>query len=111
MSFIYNISSIFAGKSLPGASSWIDYLLPEASNYYSNWFAYDKFIGSTPVLAGVWNDMNEPAVFDESTENTLPSELIHRLDNTGTKIRHGDVHNIYGLMQVRSEFYSCLLGS
>lgn len=80
-------------------SSWIDFFLPAASSYYSSWFAYDKFIDSTPVLAGIFNDKNEPLVFDSSTENSFPINLIHRLDDKIT-VRHGDVHNIYGLMQV-----------
>lgn len=76
-------------------------MLPEAADYYGTWYSYDKFNGSTPTLAGIWNDMNEPAIFDDSTEKTLPWETVHRLDNNGTAtVRHGDVHNIYGLMHV-----------
>lgn len=44
--------------------------------------------------------MNEPAVFDETIEKTFPFELVHRLDNKGTTVRHKDVHNLYGMMHV-----------
>ncbi|KAG5886479.1 hypothetical protein JTB14_026739 [Gonioctena quinquepunctata] len=81
----------------PGLSSWIDYMIPEASDFYASWFSYDKFNGSTETLAGIWNDMNEPAVFDDSTEKTLPFEVLHN-----GSVKHGDIHNIYGFMHVRS---------
>ncbi|CAG9840095.1 unnamed protein product [Diabrotica balteata] len=81
----------------PGASSWIDYLNPEAADYYSTWFSFEKFNGSTPTLAGIWNDMNEPAVFDDSTEKTMPWEVQHY-----GGVEHGDIHNIYGLLHVKS---------
>lgn len=84
----------------PGPSSWIDYFHPEAADYYSTWFSYDKFNGSTPTLAGIWNDMNEPAVFDDSIEKTFPFELVHKLNDKGDTVRHRDVHNLYGMMHV-----------
>nr|XP_023012993.1 neutral alpha-glucosidase C-like [Leptinotarsa decemlineata] len=81
----------------PGLSSWIDFMIPEASDYYSSWFAFDKFNGSTETLAGIWNDMNEPAVFDDTIEKTLPFEVLH-----AGGVKHGDIHNIYGFMQTRA---------
>ncbi|CAH1168271.1 unnamed protein product [Phyllotreta striolata] len=81
----------------PGKSSWIDYMIPEASDYYASWYSYKKFNGSTPTLAGIWNDMNEPAVFDETIEKTMPWEVLHM-----GKVPHGEIHNIYGFTHVRS---------
>lgn len=75
--------------------------MPAAVDYYGSWYAYKKFNGSTPTLAGIWNDMNEPAIFDESIEKTFPFEVVHRLDNEGKNtVRHRDVHNLYGLTHV-----------
>ncbi|KAJ8927406.1 hypothetical protein NQ314_020186 [Rhamnusium bicolor] len=82
--------SNFEGDCWPGLSSYIDFLNPEARDYYASWYAYDKFNGSTETLAGVWNDMNEPSVFDDSLEKTLPFETLH---HGGTKATH------QGLMQ------------
>lgn len=82
---------------------------PDASKYYSLWFAYDKFNGTTPTLAGIWNDMNEPSVYNNSNENTFPFELVHKLDDNGTFITHRDVHNIYGLMHVSAALIFQLL--
>ncbi|XP_028133936.1 neutral alpha-glucosidase C-like [Diabrotica virgifera virgifera] len=89
--------SEYVADCWPGASSWIDYLNPEAADYYSTWFSFEKFNGSTPTLAGIWNDMNEPAVFDDSTEKTMPWEVQHY-----GGVEHGDIHNIYGLLHVKS---------
>ncbi|XP_056636238.1 neutral alpha-glucosidase AB-like [Diorhabda sublineata] len=89
--------SDYVADCWPGASSWIDYMDPEASDYYGKWYAYDKFNGSTPTLAGIWNDMNEPAVFDDTIEKSMPYELVHYGNAT-----HGNIHNIYGFLQTRS---------
>lgn len=94
---IFYLSAIFSisDDCWPGKSSWIDFLNPAARDYYASWYSYEKFNGSTPVLAGIWNDMNEPAVFDESLEKTAPVESVHF-----GNISHGNIHNIYGLLQV-----------
>lgn len=75
-------------------------MIPNASDYYASWYSYKKFNGSTPALAGIWNDMNEPAVFDDNTEKTMPFDVLH-----AGKIPHGDIHNIYGLTQVNCYFF------
>lgn len=43
-------------------------------------------------VAGIWNDMNEPAVFDTPSQ-TLPLESIH--GEPGQEVGHAFVHNIY----------------
>lgn len=83
------------GQCWPGMSSYIDFLSPEARDFYASWYSYDKFVGSTEVLAGVWNDMNEPSVFDDSLEKTFPFELVHY-----GNVTHRNIHNIYGFLQV-----------
>ncbi|KAJ8949575.1 hypothetical protein NQ318_016206 [Aromia moschata] len=89
--------SNFEGICWPGLSSWIDFLDPAASDYYASWYAYDKFNGSTETLAGIWNDMNEPSVFDENFENTMPFETVHY-----GGVSHRDIHNIYGFLHTKS---------
>ncbi|XP_072397886.1 neutral alpha-glucosidase C-like isoform X1 [Diabrotica undecimpunctata] len=84
----------FKGDCWPGLSSYLDFLNPEARDYYASWYSYDKFKKSTPVLAGVWNDMNEPSVFDNELEKTLPFDVLHH-----GNVAHRDIHNIYGFLQ------------
>jgi alpha-glucosidase len=46
-------------------------------------------------VAGIWNDMNEPAVFDGST-GTFPLDVKHDADGRSTD--HREVHNVYGML-------------
>ncbi|KAJ8978535.1 hypothetical protein NQ317_009478 [Molorchus minor] len=78
-------------------SSYLDFLNPTVRDYYASWYDYDKFNGSTETLAGVWNDMNEPSVFDDSSEKTLPFETLHY-----NNVPHRDIHNIYGFLQTKA---------
>ncbi|CAH1168250.1 unnamed protein product [Phyllotreta striolata] len=90
--------SDYEGVCWPGESSYFDFLDPEARDYYASWHSYEKFNGSTPVLAGVWNDMNEPAVFDDTTEKTMPFDDAVHYGN----VAHGNIHNIYGFLQTKA---------
>lgn len=47
----------------PGSSSYLDMLNPEARNWWASRFQLSNYPGSTPHLY-VWNDMNEPSVFN-----------------------------------------------
>jgi len=48
----------FDGWCWPGSSSWVDYLNPEASKWFSSQYDLEKYKGSTKNLY-TWNDMNE----------------------------------------------------
>jgi len=54
--------------------------------------------------AGVWNDMNEPAVFTvsgvEADAGTFPLEVRHDLDGRGGD--HAEAHNVYGMQMARA---------
>ena len=47
----------------PGSSSYLDMLNPAARDWWAAQFALSKYKGSTKHLY-VWNDMNEPSVFN-----------------------------------------------
>lgn len=91
---------LFEGYSWPGAASWIDFFNPAAAKYYGSWYAYDKFNGSTPTIAGIWNDMNEPSIYSDPDERTFPFDVVHTIDEKGTKVHHRELHNMYGLSHV-----------
>ena len=46
-------------------------------------------------VAGIWNDMNEPAVFRDPA-HTMPLDLRH--DNEGQPTDHREIHNVYGML-------------
>ena len=53
-------------------------------------FSFDNYEGSAPNLY-VWNDMNEPSVFN-GPEVTMLKDAVHY-----GGWEHRDIHNIYGL--------------
>ncbi|KAM9842046.1 neutral alpha-glucosidase C isoform 2-T2 [Aulostomus maculatus] len=83
---------IYRGSCWPGESSYLDFSSPATRAWYSRCFALDKYKGSTPALF-VWNDMNEPSVFD-GPEQTMPKDAVH---HGGWE--HRELHNLYGFYQ------------
>jgi alpha-glucosidase len=57
---------------------------------------YSGFLDSG--IDGVWNDMNEPAVFEQPGW-TMPSNNVHRADDAlGGPGTHARYHNVYGML-------------
>ncbi|GBF95413.1 glucan 1,3-alpha-glucosidase-like [Raphidocelis subcapitata] len=79
----------FDGWCWPGSSSYLDVTNPEVRSWWAQQFALDKYQGSTPNLY-IWNDMNEPSVFN-GPEVTMPKDALHHGD-----WEHRDIHNIFG---------------
>ncbi|KAF2905456.1 hypothetical protein ILUMI_00712, partial [Ignelater luminosus] len=82
----------------PGLSTYLDFLNPATQEFYSGLYTFDKFNGSTENTY-IWNDMNEPAVFDDNKEKTFPKEVLHY-----GNVKHRDVHNIYGFLQTKGTY-------
>ena len=61
-------------------------------------------------VAGFWNDMNEPSVFQ--TDNlTMPDNVQHRIDEPGFQPRsasHLEIHNVYGMENSRATYEGLL---
>ncbi|CAK9156867.1 unnamed protein product, partial [Ilex paraguariensis] len=53
----------YDGWCWPGSSSYLDMLNPEIRSWWATKFSYENYVGSTPSLY-IWNDMNEPSVFN-----------------------------------------------
>lgn len=87
----------FVGDCWPGRSSYVDYFNPDARRYYADQFLMTNF-GESAVDTGIWNDMNEPSVFD-GPEVTMTKDNIHY-----GGWEHRQIHNIFGLMHVKGTF-------
>ena len=61
-------------------------------------------------VAGFWNDMNEPSVFD-GPGKTMPLDTVHRIEEPGFATRtatHAEIHNIVGLENARATYEGLL---
>ena len=52
-------------------------------------------------VAGIWNDMNEPSVFN-TPSGTMPLDVV--FDNDGQPTTHREIHNVFGQLMSRSTF-------
>jgi len=52
-------------------------------------------------VAGIWNDMDEPSVFDVPS-GTMPLDVV--FDNDGQPATHRELHNVFGQLMSRSSF-------
>ncbi|KAM7267039.1 hypothetical protein ACFE04_009205 [Oxalis oulophora] len=79
----------FDGWCWPGSSSYLDMVNPEIREWWAEKLSYENYVGSTPSLY-IWNDMNEPSVFN-GPEVTMPRDALHH-----GGIEHRELHNAYG---------------
>lgn len=79
----------YDGWCWPGSSSYVDLLNPEIRSWWSDKFSLDSYTGSTQYLH-IWNDMNEPSVFN-GPEVTMPRDALHH-----GGVEHRELHNAYG---------------
>jgi len=93
--------NLFEGWCWPGSSHWIDAFNPLAIDWWKTLFKYDAFKG-TAENTFVWNDMNEPSVFN-GPETTMPKDNLHH-----GNWEHRDVHNLNG-MTFHNATYQALL--
>ncbi|WP_407430336.1 glycoside hydrolase family 31 protein [Arcticibacter sp.] len=83
------------GHVWPGRCQFPDFTNPEVREWWGGLF---KGLVDTGV-AGIWNDMNEPAVFGSGT---FPDDVRHQYD--GHRGSHRKAHNVYGMQMVRATY-------
>jgi alpha-glucosidase len=81
----------------PGPSVFPDFSRPATRDWWGG--LYREFLDLG--VAGIWNDMNEPAVFVEPWHTM---DLNARHDNEGQPTDHREIHNVYGLLNSRATF-------
>jgi alpha-glucosidase len=94
--------SIFVGKVWPGPAVFPDFTRAQTRQWWGS--LYKDFVHDG--IAGFWNDMNEPSVFDVPGK-TMPDDVQHRIDEPGFRKRtalHLEIHNIYGMQNSRGTY-------
>lgn len=86
---------IFIGAVWPGDSAFPDFSNKECREWWKS--ELKKFI-SEHGMDGIWNDMNEPCVFNND-HKTMLETCIHNSDNG--VIEHKEFHNRYGFEMSR----------
>ena len=84
--------SNYIGPVWPGDSAFPDFSKQEVRD----WWAQHHDVLLNAGIDGIWNDMNEPAVFidDDRHAHTLPLDTYFGYEDN--KILHTEYHNLYG---------------
>ena len=90
--------NVYNGEVWPGVCVFPDYLNKDVRNWWAG--LYEDFMAND--IDGVWNDMNEPAVFNVESK-TMPETNVHRADpELGGTDTHDRYHNVYGMQMIRA---------
>jgi alpha-glucosidase len=98
--------SEFVGVVWPGPAVFPDFTRAQTREWWGN--LYKQFVQDG--VAGFWNDMNEPAVFD-GPGFTMPLDNVHRIEEAGFTTRtatHAEIHNVLGMENERATYEGLL---
>jgi len=94
--------STYVGIVWPGKAVFADFTQRASREWWGTLYA--EFVSKG--VAGFWNDMNEPSIF-QSPSKTMPDDTVHRIDEPGFAKRtasHLEIHNIYGMQNSRGTY-------
>jgi alpha-glucosidase len=98
--------STYVAPVWPGPSVFPDFTRKASRDWWGS--LYKGF--ADDGIAGFWNDMNEPAIFETPTK-TMPLDTVHRIEGDGFAARHAphaEVHNVYGMENSRGTYEGLL---
>jgi alpha-glucosidase len=87
----------YVGKVWPGDCQFPDFTRPDVRGWWSK--MVEKFVAVG--VDGIWNDMNEPAVF-EGVDKSMPEDNRHEGGEELAPGLHRQYHNVYGMLMVRA---------
>ncbi len=87
----------FHGKVWPGDCAFPDFTRPETRSWWGGLYKDFMNLG----IDGIWNDMNEPSVFD-GPGGTMPGNCVHLGGGSLPAGRHSMWHNAYGRLMVEA---------
>ncbi len=89
----------YHGKVWPGECAFADFTMESARRWWGELAAPLIELG----VDGLWNDMNEPAIFWPASGKTMPDDVRHRADDAiGGEGDHARYHNVYGMLMSRA---------
>jgi alpha-glucosidase len=94
--------STYVGVVWPGKAVFPDFTQKSSRDWWGTLYA-DFFHKG---IAGFWNDMNEPAIFEVASK-TMPDDVQHRIEEPGFTTRtasHLEIHNVFGMENSRGTF-------
>jgi alpha-glucosidase len=101
--FVHNPDgTVFSGIVWPGPSVFPDFTRKVTRDWWGG--LYSGFVNDG--VAGFWNDMNEPSVFN-TPNKTFPLDVVHRIESDDFSRRtatHAEIHNVYGMENSRATF-------
>ena len=90
--------AVYHGDVWPGSCVFPDFLMADTREWWAGLYTDFMALGIT----GIWNDMNEPAVFNVKSK-TMPEDNVHRADaELGGTGPHLWYHNVYGMHMVKA---------
>jgi len=92
--------STYVAPVWPGPSVFPDFTQERTRRWWGG--LYKDFLDDG--VAGFWNDMNEPAIFDTPSK-TMPLGTQHRIasdDFSARTTTHAEIHNVYGMENSRA---------
>ncbi|MEW6493885.1 MAG: glycoside hydrolase family 31 protein [Cyanobacteriota bacterium] len=94
---------LFHGYVWPDKAVFPDFLNPEVRDWWGSWHKHLTSLG----VAGIWNDMNEPALDDRpfgDPGNKVWFPLDAPQGPIDEKTTHAEAHNLYGLMMAQASY-------
>lgn len=83
--------ALYKGAVWPGICAFPDFTNPKVRSWWGS--LYRGLIADG--VAGIWNDMNEPSIFDVPSK-TMPLDAVFY--DHGLRSPHAKVHNVYGML-------------
>ncbi|HWW98449.1 MAG TPA: TIM-barrel domain-containing protein, partial [Edaphobacter sp.] len=105
--FVHNPDgTVYTGVVWPGPSVFPDFTQQQSRAWFGTLYRDFYSMG----VAGFWDDMNEPTIFNSPTK-TMPEDVVHRIDEPGFTTRtatHAEIHDVYGMENSRATFEGLL---
>ena len=98
--------SVYTGVVWPGPAVFPDFTRQQSREWFGTLYRDFYKMG----VAGFWDDMNEPSIFNSPT-HTMPEDVVHRIDEPGFATRtatHAEIHNVFGMENSRATFEGLL---